>query len=171
MNVATLVTTASLLILSSIPAQSEEAAVPQRLQVLLDSYESEKERVLKPVERKLDTALVELRNQYTKAGRLQDALAVNNLISTRQTEDETKEVPEDTRWRWGSGGELVLNGDGKAKHTSWDKWGSWKKQKDGSILLTSQYGDSTIKFTDENTAVVTSLKGGGSTALTKIKED
>ncbi|MDF1738176.1 MAG: hypothetical protein P1U86_03365 [Verrucomicrobiales bacterium] len=171
MNVAALATTAALLFFSGIPAHSEEVEVPQRLQVLLDSYEREKERVLKPLERKLDTALVDLRDQFTKAGRLQDALAVNNLISSRGAEHEANKPPEDTRWRWGSGGELMLKGDGTAKHTSWDKWGTWNRQKDGAILLTSQYGDSTIRFTDENTGVVSSHKSGGSTALTKVVED
>ena len=170
MNTPTLAAITGLLFCSSLVAQAEDP-LPQRLQFLLDSYESEKERVLKPIERKLDTALVNLRNQYTKSGRLQDALVVSDLISSRQEALVVTEAPVDTRWRWGSGGELMLKGDGKAKHTSWDQWGSWKRQKDGSILLTSQYGDSTIKFTDENTAVVTSKKGGGSTALTKVMEE
>tara|TARA_R110002096_G_scaffold39227_4_gene107497 strand:+ start:1253 stop:1771 length:519 start_codon:yes stop_codon:yes gene_type:complete len=161
----------ALITLSVTPIHADEEIIPQRLQVLLDGYEREKERVLNPVERKLDTALVALRNQYTTAGRLQDALAVRDLIASREAESAEKKPTPDTLWRWGSGGELQLNGDGKAKHTSWDEWGSWKLQKDGSILLTSQYGDSTIKFTDENTGVVSSHKGGGSTALTKLKSE
>lgn len=169
MNSLTLAAITALLFFSGLLAQAEDE-LPQRLQVLLDSYESEKERVLMPVERKLDTALVDLRNQYTKSGRLQDALAVNNLISTREAEGEEEKPPKDTRWRWGSGGELMINGNGKVKHTSWNKWGSWEKQEDGSLRISSEHGYSIIKFTDENNGIVSTEKGGGTT-LTRIEED
>lgn len=149
------------LILSSCFGIAEEKVTPQRLQVLLDSYESEKERVLKPVERKLDGALVDLRDQYTKSGRLQDALTVSNLITDRESKSD--EPTPDTRWAWASGGELMLNSDGIAKHTLWKNHGFWEKQSDGSVRLLSDEGGYIIKFPDEKTGSVVAMRGGATT--------
>lgn len=139
---------------------AEEREMPQRLQVLLDSYESEKERVLKPVEQKFEAALVDLKNQYTKSGRLDDAIAVSNLLTTRK---KSNKPHPDTRWNWASGGELMLNGDGTATHTLWKNRGFWEMQDDGSIRLLSDEGGYIIKFSDEKTAAVTALRGGATT--------
>jgi hypothetical protein len=153
-SVATVILTAAL------TTWAEEREIPQRLQILLNSYESEKERVLKPIEQKFEVALIDLKNQYTKSGRLEDAIAVSNLLATRK---EGNKPLLDTRWSWASGGELMLNGDGTATHTLWRNYGFWEKQDDGSIRLLSDEGSYIIKFSDEKNAAVTALRGGATT--------
>ncbi len=151
---------ATALLNSAIKTWAEQREVPQRLQVLLDSYESEKERALKPIEQKFEVALVDLKNQYTKSGRLQDAIAVSNLLTNRK---EAKNPLSDTRWNWASGGELKLNGDGTAKHTLWKNYGFWETQDDGSIRLLSDEGGYIIEFSDDKNGAVTALRGGATT--------
>ena len=141
---------------------SEE--LPTELDVLVTAYERETRRVMEPIERKYTDALYQLKERYTKAGRLADALVVDELIKKRSG----LEVVKDTRWKWGGGGELTLKADGVAAHTRWTQPGSWKKLKNGNISLLSHSKVShIIEFLDDGTGVVTAA--GGSTTITPLK--
>ncbi len=140
---------------------------PLKLEVLIQSYEREKERVLKPVERKYDSTLKELQMEFRKAGRLEDVLAVQKVIDSRIPKEETLQW-SDTKWKWGSGGVLHLKADGSAMHTKWSKPGTWKEMRDGTITLISEFSVSTIRFTDKKTGTVSAAEGR-STTLTLIE--
>ena len=149
----------------------EEGELPDRLQSLVDSYDREKRRVLEPVNRKFDAALLELREQFTKAGRLEDAVATDKIIAARKEEDAPKkEVRKSTtRWKWGSGGTLTLEAGGKAMHSSWTEPGTWKDNPDGTVTLTSQYNVSIITFAEDGSGTVKAENSGGrGTTLTQI---
>jgi hypothetical protein len=73
----------SMVMLVGLAQAQEKGQQPLKLEVLIQSYEREKERVLKPVERTYDSTLKELQMEYTKAGRLEDAVAVQKVIDSR----------------------------------------------------------------------------------------
>ncbi len=70
----------ALLLLLSWAFTIVRAEDPDRLVSLRDSFEREIERATSPIKRKYLTSLQELKNVYTKAGRLEDALAVDAEI-------------------------------------------------------------------------------------------
>jgi len=164
----TLICGAAVAITSSIFADEPSAEGPRQLQSLVESYEREKARVLGPLDRKFDAALLEMQRQFTKAGRLEDALTVNKMIESRGGKSASKPSWRDTRWKWGSGGVLELKRNGDATHTDWSKFGEWEVLDDGTLKLVSQHGESTIAFSDEKSGIVTSARGG-QTTLTRIE--
>ena len=164
---------AALFLFSSYLDADDEAVLtadsPERLRTLVEGYERERARVLDPLERKFDEALLDLQRQFTKAGRLEDAVAVAAIIEARTNDQDSGPHWKDTRWKWGSGGILELKRNGDTTHTEWSRPGEWEERDDGTLKLVSQHGGSTIKFTDEKSGTVTSVKSGGRTTLTLIE--
>ena len=144
------------------------------VQALVEAYEREKDRVLAPLDSNFEKALSELKVSYTQAGNLNGALAADALIKARvrgdsvveKADGESKEKKA-TRWKWGSGGELTINANGTAKHSSWKRSAIWEQQPDGSLVMMSETGRHTIEFLADGTALV---KGRvRDTALTPIE--
>ena len=141
-------------------ASGRRAGSPEVKQ-LVDAYEREKARVLAPLNSNFDRALSDLKASYVKAGNLNGALAVDAFIKKRATRekeaeegDDASEKPEDTRWKWGSGGELVIYANGTARHSSWERAGIWERRPDGSLEMLSQTGLHVIEFLADGTAIV-----------------
>lgn len=67
-------------------AQDDAAAnpvpEPDRLTVLRDSWQSARERALRPIDQTYQAELKKLLDEFTRAGRLEDALAVKNELET-----------------------------------------------------------------------------------------
>lgn len=156
--------TATFIILFAASAAAEE--LPGELDVLKDAYDREIRRLTEPVNRKYDDALRELKIRYTKAGRLDDALAVDKILQERHPE-EFEDPLNDSKWKWASGGELTFKADGSATHTRWRAPGTWERQEDGTVILKSG-SVHTVKFLEDGTGIVQAV-GGGSTTITPIK--
>ena len=72
---------------------AEEREEPLRLEMLRDSFEREVERELAPLKLKYLTGLKSLQQSYTKAGNLEDALAVEKEIARIEgTDSAAKEL-------------------------------------------------------------------------------
>jgi hypothetical protein len=76
------------------------------------------------------------------------------------------ETPKDlggTKWRWVRRGqfnaELELRKDGTARHSKWDKPGTWTRLADGKILLKSETESFTITVTDMGKGETTDAQG------------
>lgn len=74
------------------------------------------------------------------------------------------EAGENSRWAWGSGGELILGNDGTAMHTEWHRQGRWFLNPDGSIHLEGPTGTFRVVF-ENGVGQVRHLQRGGSTTL------
>jgi hypothetical protein len=74
-----------------------------------------------------------------------------------------------TEWKWGSGGEIELRADGTARHTAWQKPGSWSKQADGKVLLLSGGKSFTLSFFENGTGQVLGADGKKTSIVLKTK--
>lgn len=76
---------------------------------------------------------------------------------------------ETTKWAWGSGGELTLQGNGKAKHSAWAKSGTWKRGANQTLVIVSDTGVAfEVKFDANGIGKVKSV--GGDSATTMVRK-
>lgn len=148
---------------------------PFELKVRVSAYESEKKRVLAPVELKYDRDLIDLKSRYTKAGRLDDALAVDRIIKSRKKEEPDSKKSEslaskitrsDSDWIWQSGGELHIDRNGTARHTNWRLAAAWEQDGDKLIISRSTGTKFIVEFQDEKNATATA-EGGAVASLVR----
>ena len=165
MNLKILAITLTLSVSSSATVRSNE------LETLTESYEREKARVLAPVEAKYQKALEDLLLKYTKAGRLDEATAVQVLLADRNNEGGGDWLrTADTEWRWDSGGVLTLQKNLRALHTKWPKPGKWTRTAEDTIEMIDGYDRKfTVKFKNRGAAAV--IGPDGSTTLITILEE
>lgn len=106
-------------VLNCVPSTQaeEDPALPERLQILNEGYERAKERALKPIEDQYDLQLKELLLVFTKAGRLEDAMAVNKIIASRAPAPDSKEHPGPTHAGAGDPAENSISGPMGARCT------------------------------------------------------
>ena len=148
--------------MAAIFAQPCTAVTPPEVEALL----AQRSRKIDEINRVYREELEKIKLKYTKLGNLAAANLVDSLIKQIEGDKLTKKnIEKDTRWIWGSGGELVLKRDGSATHTQWNRPGSWMRKDDHTILLDGPFGSIRITFKDEiGTAVhvatgnVTTLK-------------
>ena len=157
-----------LLVLLSMPVVAQ---LPEDARKLQDSYEREANKLRLAYAQKLDA----LRGKYVAAGDTKNADEVGKLIA--EIEGKPLAVPASspvgkgtTKWAWGSGGEVTFQENGKAKHSSWSKSGTWKHGPDQSILLVSDSGAAfEIKFDANGIGKVRSVGGGVTTTIVQKK--
>lgn len=131
-----------------------------RLRVIEDSWQRARERALTPIDRKYQTELKKLINNYTKAGKLDSALAaklelarVQKMIETARADQLAKkqadkkdtainikkDIPGDWTWFGKNAGSTFLE-NGTFKHfydlSKPPAPGSWKKHSDTSVMVT-----------------------------------
>lgn len=152
-------------------AISIATVLSNELETLSQAYEREKARVLAPVELKYQKALEELLLKYTKAGRLNEATAVQALLADRNNEGGGDWLrTADTKWKWNSGGVLTLQKNLRALHTKWPKPGKWTRTGEDTIEMIDGYDRKfTVKFKDRKAAAV--IGPDGSTTLITILEE
>lgn len=150
----------------------EDGKQSPELQSLIESYERDKARVLAPIDQKFDRDLEQLKVRFTQLGKLEEAVAVMELIEARKAkggESGNGTLPdESTTWDWDSRGELVIHQNGTCKHSSWRKPGVWKKVEDNVIVIDAETSSFTVKFSDKDTASV-SAANGKTIKITRIK--
>lgn len=116
---------------------------------------------------KIDKVYIEqleaLKIKYTKAG---DLDAANQVVAIVKHLSPTDSEAKESKWAWGSGGELTLKPSGIATHTAWNKNGKWRKEKDGSIRLESGYnGDLFIVRIEGDLGQVIKIADGTKTTI------
>ncbi|RYD39061.1 MAG: hypothetical protein EOP83_37400 [Verrucomicrobiaceae bacterium] len=79
--------------------------------------------------------------------------------------------PADTKWGWGSGGELELSAGGKAQHTKWKSPGTWEKQADGALLVLHGTTLFTITFDAEGIGKVEDANGNATRLTFRSKKE
>jgi hypothetical protein len=83
-------------------------------------------------------------------------------------EDAFPSGDESSKWSWGSGGEITLHGDGKAKHSEWSKSGSWKRGANKSIVIISDTGVAfEVKMDANGIGRVKSVAGKAETTMVR----
>lgn len=161
----------TVLTIAAILLFSFSISIANELEALSDSHEREKARILAPVELKYDRALSELLQKLTKAGRLEEAIAVKNLIEDRSNGADGDWLrTEDTKWKWGSGGQLTLQKNRRALHSKWRGPGKWTRVSEDTVELIG-FGDRkfTLKFRDKTSAAVIG-PDGATTLITRLEE-
>ena len=71
---------------ATLSIQAQTSSLPNKLTILRTNYERAIERLKAPVDNQYRDELLKLKNEYTKAGNLEAALAVDEEIKTRFTE-------------------------------------------------------------------------------------
>ena len=79
--------------------------------------------------------------------------------------------PADTKWGWGSGGELELRAGGKAEHTKWKSAGTWEKQADGALHVLHGTTLFTITFDAEGVGKVEDGNGNATRLTFRSKKE
>lgn len=95
--------------------------------------------------------------QVESSGEVAEAIEIESRIAENP-------VHIARNWLWGSGGELVLEADGTARHTEWKREGGWSVYPDGSVFLEAPTGTFRIEF-EEGVGQVRHLQRGGSTTI------
>ncbi len=151
------------IVLTSLLLLTSPFALSSELETLTAGYEREKARVLAPVELKYDAALRELKLKYTQAGRLEEAIAVTEILESRSSEEGGDWLRDaDTLWKWQSGGQFTLQKNQRALHTSWKKPGKWSRIDEDTIeVIDDRDRKYTITFKDRKSAEVSAQHGGG----------
>ena len=138
------------------------------LETLIQSYEREKARVLAPVEQKYEQALEELKLKYTKAGQLDEAVAVAAILNERKglrSGDWLRKAK--TTWKWHSGGQLDILPNGESAHSKWKARGTWKRLDETSIqIINDREQMFTVVFNEEQNSADGTAKNGWKTQLT-----
>ena len=136
----------------------------------LASLQEKRERKIAEIDRIYLQELEKLKITYTKRGDLESANLVVSIIAalTKGTDGENW-MEKDTRWLWGSGGELVLRKNGTASHTGWNRPGSWRKKDDHTILLDGPHGSIRITFDEDGIGRAVHLATGNITSVTPKK--
>lgn len=127
-----------IVIIASTSFLHAEEPIPGELNILM----KKKEKAIENIETKYRSALGELMKKYMREGKSKEAQLVSEHM-----ENSKKEAKENAPrcYKWGTGGFLILLPDGVAKHSSWEKDGSWTQKKNGEITLTSYLTSFTIK--------------------------
>ena len=80
---------------------------PEKLDALTRQYELAVKRATEPLKRNYIEHLKQLKTEYTKAGRLEDALAVQSVLSTQgeiaEPERQLDEILQTRKWRYTTG--------------------------------------------------------------------
>lgn len=112
-------------------------ASAQTLDSILLRYESEKERILHPLEVKFDAALEKLLQKLTAAEKLDESLEVDQLIKERLSSLSPSYI-----WLWPDNKRLLeFSPDGIATFSSWSGTGTWKRVDDKIIEITNPDGN------------------------------
>lgn len=101
------------------------ASFGQTLDSILSSYESERERVLRPLDDKFDMELSKLLQKLTAAGKLDESLKVDQLLKDRIYGGPSDIIGE---WKFedDSGFLLIVREDGTARiHRVWPRDAKW----------------------------------------------
>lgn len=102
------------IVISSYFFQICAAATPPEIEAL----QAQRSRKIDEINRIYQQELEKIKLKYTKLGNLDAANIAAALIKSLDAEmPAEKRVEKDTRWIWGSGGELVLKRDGSATHS------------------------------------------------------
>jgi len=131
----------------------------------LERLNEQRERKIAEIDRIYKQQLEELKIKYTKSGNLD---AANQIVAILKELDPVAEPEAETRWEWGSGGELVLRPNGVATHTIWNRNGKWRREDDGSIRLQSDSGKAFTIRVEGNLGHVLSLRDSKRTVI-KLK--
>lgn len=132
----------------------------------LKRLNEQRDRKIAEINRIYKQQLEELKTKYTKEGNLD---AANQVVSILDQLDPAAEPEEETRWEWGSGGELVLRPNGVATHTIWKRNGKWRRGDDGLIRLESDSGKAFTIRIEGDLGHVLGLRDGKRTII-KRKE-
>lgn len=144
------------LIQTLVAAESEE---PLRLEILRDSFEREVERELAPLKMKYLTALKSLQQNYTKAGNLEDALAVEKEIAriegtdSAAKEKQLNEILTSSKFvlKWGPSKDKQISflTDGSIGIGKNDWENTWKI-KDSELHIIKKQGNASWIFSYDN---------------------
>ena len=140
------------LLLSTMALHAVEESPPPELIRLQELRAREVQKIDEVYLKELEN----LKTNFMKKGDLDGANVIDQEIKKYSPELGEAAKVETTRWTWSSGGELVLQGDGIARHTSWgNSNGTWKKLADKSIRLNGGNGVIfNITFTDDGIGIV-----------------
>ena len=142
----------------------------------IEALQAQRSRKIDEINRIYRQELEKIKLKYTKLGNLDSANIADALIKSLDTEKPAekdaekpaeKRVEKDTRWIWGSGGELVLKRDGSASHSQWNSPGTWVRKDDDTILLDGPFGSIRITFKDEIGTAVHVASGNVTTLIPK----
>ncbi|MBK8040028.1 MAG: hypothetical protein IPK22_23285 [Verrucomicrobiaceae bacterium] len=158
-------------------ATSLLAAEPEKLTKLRGSYESAMTKATAPIQKTYTTELEKLKLEFTKSGKLEDALAVDAEIKRLSGETATKQAeqtpssrgisPIGERWTRQTGVTYDFVPDGtlltKGRDTPIEKAakGTWKLLPDGRFEL--DYGTGAIRYfviTDRKVGTLIEPTGG-----------
>lgn len=152
------------LLLSTMALHAVEESPPPELIRLQELRAREVQKIDEVYLKSLETLMI----KFMKKGDLDGANLIDQEIKKYSPDLGESAKVETTRWTWGSGGELVLQGDGIARHTAWGKSnGTWKKLVDGSIHLKGGNGlIFKITFTDDGIGLVDNNTNNLKTTIT-----
>ncbi|MDA7659759.1 hypothetical protein N8651_04030 [Akkermansiaceae bacterium] len=139
-------------------------ATAEKIPFELERLNNQRDRKIEEINQIYKKQLESLKVKYTKAGNLD---AANQVAAILKELGPTKE--KETRWEWGSGGELVLRPNGVATHTIWKRNGKWSRQEDGSIRLESDLGKIFIIQIEGSMGHVTKFSDGKRTTIKQKK--
>jgi len=132
--------------------------IPLELELLQD----QRDQKIDEINRIYKEQLEKLKIKYTKQGNLD---AANKVVEILKMLPISSLPEKETRWKWGSGGELVLKPNGIATHTIWKRSGKWRKEEDGSLRLESDIRKEFKVTFKDGVGHVVSLGGGGRTTI------
>ena len=139
-------------------------ATAEKIPFELERLNNQRDRKIEEINQIYKKQLESLKVKYTKAGNLD---AANQVAAILKELGPTKE--KETRWEWGSGGELVLRPNGVATHTIWKRNGKWSREEDGSIRLESDLGKIFIIQIEGSMGYVTKFSDGKRTTIKQKK--
>ena len=128
----------------------------------LERLNAQRARQIAEIDKVYMSQLELLKIKFTKAG---DLDAANQVVAILKKMAPVEEADRETRWEWGSGGQLVLRQDGVATHTVWKKNGKWRKEADGTIRLESDIGRVFSIRIDGDVGQVIDIQGGKGTTI------
>lgn len=146
--------------------------IERRFQQQVQAYEAKKAQALAPLQRQYLQQLEKLQEQYTRAGELENAIAVKAVIEELEPATQLKSgfqraaaMPARDKnsvagkWNWsGSWGEVTVNEDGTFSRGN-DRMGEWNfKKGSGKYIFNWDQG---YKDTLELSADGNTLKGTG----------
>ncbi len=154
------------LILILVCCLAAPCAIAEKIPFELERLNDQRDRKIAEINQIYKRQLEALKVKYTKAGNLD---AANRVASILEELTPTKEKEKETRWEWGSGGELVLGPNGVATHTIWKRNGRWSREEDGAIWLESDVGKKFSIRLEGSIGHVTKLSDGKRTTIKRKK--
>lgn len=103
-----------------------------------------------------------------KVARFKTNIQAARELVLKELQKRPELATQETRWKWGTGGELVLKENGVATHTIWKKAGKWRKEDDGSLRLESDSGKEFVVIFKDGIGHVTYLKTGSKTTIIPV---